>query len=62
MDRPGVHGTSQGTWFGYGGTLHARDLPAYTIMGDMAAYWSTMERLDLFDARHFVDQIATCRS
>ncbi len=59
IDRPGIHGTDQGTWFGYGGSLHSRGLPAFAIMGDMAAYWSTVARLDHFDAEHFMDQMAT---
>jgi hypothetical protein len=59
IDRPGIHGADQGTWFGYGGNLHSRGLPAFAIMGDMAAYWSTVARVDHFDAKHFLDQMAT---
>jgi len=59
IDRPGIHGQEQGTWFGYGGTLHTRGLPAFAIMGDMAAYWSTAASLSHFDVKHFNDQIAT---
>jgi hypothetical protein len=59
VDRPGIHGTSQGTWFGLGAVGRTRGLPAFAIMGDMGAYWGTSARLDRFDARHFVDQVAT---
>ena len=59
IDRPGVHGTDQGTWFGYGGTLHSRAVPAFAIMGDMAAYWSTAANLSHFNAPLFETQMAT---
>jgi hypothetical protein len=60
VDRPaGVNGHSMGTWFGLGAGGRFRGLPAYAIMGDMSAYWSTAARLTHFDAKHFVDQVAT---
>ena len=59
VDRPGIHGTSQGTWLGLGAVGRRRGLPAFATMGDMGAYWSTNARIAAFDARHFVDQVAT---
>ena len=59
VDRPGIHGTAQGRWFGLGGIARRRGLPGYATMGSMAAYWSTAARIDAFDAGHFVDQVAT---
>ena len=59
VDRPGIHGTSQGTWFGLGAVGRRRGLPAFATMGDMGAYWATSSRIDRFDAKHFVDQVAT---
>jgi len=59
VDRPGIHGTSQGNWFGLGAVGRRRGLPAFATMGDMGAYWSTSARLASFDAQHFVDQVAT---
>jgi len=59
VDRPGIHGTAQGRWFGLGGVARRRGLPGFATMGSMAAYWSTKARIDTFDARHFVDQVAT---
>jgi hypothetical protein len=59
VDRPGVHGASQGTWFGLGAVGRTRGLPAFATMGDMGAYWGTSARLARFDAKHFVDQVAT---
>jgi len=59
VDRPGIHGTSQGTWFGMGAVGRRRGLPTYATMGDMGAYWGTSARLDRFDVTHFRDQVAT---
>jgi hypothetical protein len=59
VDRPGIHGTSQGNWFGLGAVGRRRGLPAFATMGDMGAYWATSARLAAFDAQHFVDQVAT---
>jgi hypothetical protein len=59
VDRPGIHGTSQGAWLGLGAVGRRRNLPAFATMGDMGAYWSTNARLSAFDAQHFVDQVRT---
>jgi hypothetical protein len=59
VDRPGIHGTAHDRWFGLGAVGHTRGLPAYALMGDMGAYWSTAARLSAFDAKHFADQVAT---
>jgi len=59
VDRPGIHGASQGQWLGLGAVGRTRGLPAFALLGDMGAYWGTSARLDRFDARHFVDQVAT---
>src|SRR5262245_29207597 len=59
VDRPGIHGASQGAWLGLGAVGRTRGLPAFATMGDMGAYWGTSARLSRFDARHFVDQVAT---
>jgi len=59
VDRPGVHGTPHDRWFGLGAVGRTRGLPAYALMGDMGAYWSTSARLAAFDATHFADEVAT---
>jgi hypothetical protein len=59
VDRPGIHGASQGAWLGLGAVGRTRGLPAFATMGDMGAYWGTSARLSRFDAKHFVDQVAT---
>ena len=59
VDRPGIHGADQGTWFGLGAVGRTRGLPAFATMGDMGAYWGTSARLNRFDAKQFVDQVAT---
>jgi len=57
--RPGVHGGSQGRWFGM--AKHAPELgvPAFAIMGFMGAYWATSSDIERFDARLFRRQVAT---
>lgn len=59
VDRPGIYGTSQGTWLGLGAVGRRRGLPSFATMGDMGAYWSTSARLAQFDVNHFRDQVAT---
>lgn len=59
VDRPGIHGTSQGTWFGLGAVGRRRNLPSFATMGDMGAYWATSARLAQFDVSHFIDQVNT---
>jgi hypothetical protein len=59
VDRPGIHGASQGAWLGLGAVGRARGLPAFATLGDMGAYWGTSARLSRFDAKQFVDQVAT---
>jgi hypothetical protein len=56
---PGVHGRSQGQWFGM--AKHAPDLglPAYGMMGFMGAYWATSSGIERFDAGLFRIQVAT---
>jgi hypothetical protein len=59
VDRPGIHGASQGAWLGLGAVGRRRNLPAFATMGDMGAYWATSARLAAFDAQHFIDQVKT---
>jgi hypothetical protein len=58
VERPGIHNSPQGVWYGMGKIALEWDLPAYATMGSQGAYWSTTGRLDEFDANHFVTQVA----
>jgi hypothetical protein len=56
--RPGVHGRSQGPWYGMGGGARYLGIPAYGVQGDLGAYWAHSAGLDRFDARSFCRQVA----
>ena len=58
VERPGSHEKPQGVWYGMGKIALEWDLPAYATMGIQGAYWSTTGRLDEFDKKHFVTQVA----
>lgn len=57
IDRPGVAGKSQGSWLGLAGWGRRANLPAFALMGDLDAYWSTASRIDRFDADLFVKEV-----
>lgn len=57
--RPGVHGRSQGQWFGMAKSAPASGLPGFAVMGFMGAYWATSSGIDRFDAGLFRRQVAT---
>ena len=57
--RLGIHGGTQGPWYGLGGIARRLGIPGVSTMGSMTAYWSTKARIDYLDADHFVDQVAT---
>ncbi len=57
--RPGIHGKSQGRWFGMAKFAPSRGLPAFAIMGFMGAYWATSSGIKRFDAALFRRQVAT---
>jgi hypothetical protein len=57
IDRPGVSGKPQGSWLGLAGWGRRANLPAFALMGDLDAYWTTTSRLDRFDADLFVKQV-----
>jgi hypothetical protein len=58
VERPGIHKRSQGVWYGMGKIALEWDLPAYAAMGIQGAYRSTTGRLDEFDKKLFVTQVA----
>jgi len=59
VDRPGIHGRSQGPWFGLGGVARQLGIPAFGIMGLLGAYWTSASRLDRLDPVLFTQQVAT---
>jgi hypothetical protein len=58
VERPGIHKRPQGVWYGMGKIALEWDLPAYATMGIQGAYWATTGRLDEFDKKQFVTQVA----
>ena len=58
VERPGIHGGSQGVWYGMGKIALSWDLPAFATMGTQGAYWATTARIGSFDKNHFVTQVA----
>jgi hypothetical protein len=56
--RPGVHGKSQGPWYGMSGGGQYLGLPTYGVQGDLGAYWAHSAGMNRFDARSFTRQVA----
>jgi hypothetical protein len=56
--RNGIHGKSQGPWYGMSGGGQYLGLPTYGVQGDLGAYWAHSARLDRFDARSYCRQVA----
>ncbi|HWE52062.1 MAG TPA: hypothetical protein VG273_19875 [Bryobacteraceae bacterium] len=56
--RPGAHGKFQGPWYGMGGGSRALGLPAFSMQGDLGAYWAFSGRINRFDARSFHREVA----
>jgi hypothetical protein len=56
--RPGVHGRSQGPWYGMSREGQRLGLPTYGVQGDLGAYWAFSGRMNRFDARSFTRQVA----
>jgi hypothetical protein len=59
-ERPGIHGRSQGVWYGMGelGLGDAWDLPGFGMMGTQGSYWATTARINKFDPNLFHTQVA----
>lgn len=56
--RPGVNGKSQGPWYGMSGGGRFLGLPTYGVQGDLGAYWAHSAKMNRFDARSYVRQVA----
>jgi len=56
--RSGVHGKFQGPWYGMGGGSRGLGLPAFSMQGDLGAYWAFSGRLNRFDPRSFHREVA----
>jgi hypothetical protein len=57
--QPGVHGRSQGNWYGMAKHAPELEIPGLAIMGFMGAYWGTSSGIDRFDTSLFRRQVAT---
>lgn len=58
VDRPGVNGREQGTWYGMAKSARQLGLPAFATMGSMGAYWSMSSGIERFDPALFRRQVA----
>jgi hypothetical protein len=56
--RPGVHGKSQGPWYGMGGGARFLGLPAFSMQGNLGAYWAFSARINRFDPRSFHREVS----
>ncbi len=56
--RPGVHGRSQGRWYGMASPARTGGLPAVAIMGTMGGYWGTSGGVERLDPELFRRQVA----
>lgn len=56
--RNGVHGKTQGPWYGMGGGSRFLGLPAFSMQGDLGAYWAFSGRINRFDPRSFRREVA----
>lgn len=56
--QPGVHGKSQGPWYGMGGESRLLGLPAFSMQGDLGAYWAFSGRINRFDPRSFCREVS----
>lgn len=56
--RPGMHGMSQGPWYGMGSGARYLGIPGYGVQGDLGAYWAHSGRIDRFDPRSYRRQVA----
>lgn len=58
VERPGIHGGTQGMWYGMGKIAQDWNLPAFATMGTQGAYWATTARLNTFNKDLFCTQVA----
>ena len=58
VERPGIHGGSQGGWYGMGKIALDWNLPAFATMGTQGAYWATTARMNTFNKDHFCTEVA----
>jgi hypothetical protein len=58
VERPGIHGGSQGVWYGMGKIAQDWNLPAFATMGTQGAYWATTARISTFNKDHFCTEVA----
>jgi len=56
--RPGVHGQSQGPWYGMGSGARYLGIPGYGVQGDLGAYWAHSGRINRFDPRSYRREVA----
>jgi len=58
VEKPGIHGGTQGVWYGMGKIALDWNIPAFAMMGTQGAYWATTARIETFDKALFCTQVA----
>jgi hypothetical protein len=58
VERPGIHGGTQGVWYGMGKIAVDWNLPAFATMGTQGAYWATTARISTFNKDLFCTEVA----
>lgn len=56
-EKPGIHGTTQGIWYGMGKIAVEWNIPAFATMGMQGAYWSTTGDINKFNPELFQVQV-----
>jgi hypothetical protein len=58
VEKPGIHGGSQGVWYGMGKIALDWNIPGFGMMGTQGAYWATTGRINKFHKDLFCKEVA----
>ena len=58
VEKLGIHGGTQGVWYGMGKIALDWNIPAFATMGTQGAYWATTARIETFNKDLFCTQVA----
>jgi hypothetical protein len=58
VEKPGIHGGTQGVWYGMGKIALDWNIPGFGMMGSQGAYWATTGRINKFHKDLFYKEVA----
>ena len=58
VEKPGIHGGTQGVWYGMGKIALDWNIPGFGMMGSQGAYWATTGRINKFHKDLFCKEVA----